>query len=720
VNYRSTIFGLFVVCGAVLAASPSKPPATPVQDVIDTYHGTQIHDPYRWLEEADAAPVKQWIDAQNTYTEGVMGAFKDAKAIAERVGALALTSTQRNAPEIVGDTLFYVRQTPPQPQPVLVAEHWPQGEAKVLVDTNSDANGAAITNFWPSPDGKRVAYGTAAGGGEETTIQFIDVADGKLAADALPYAGGGTTPQALIWDADGKGVTYVRLPLPDTVTADKTQFNAALFHHSFGTPANADTLAFGKGLSPVAEYTLMTSASAKSAAAFVHYGDGNPDALYLRTGSEWKPALGTQANIRAAASVNNAAVWDGERLLVIAYEYAPRGKLVAVDADGKSRVLVAQGEWALNGVAPIKDGFLITQVNGPDWRVQQYKADGQLVRTVPLPQTGIGIGAIASTTQSPQALISYSGWSTPTRWAQYDSGSGTLKTVFEVSAAADYSKLKTWRLDATSADGTKVPVTVVALGDAKPDGKRPLILSAYGGYGITQSPRFAGANLAWLERGGVYALANIRGGGEFGEGWHADGMLAKKQHCFDDLHAAAQELVKAKWTDSAHLGILGGSNGGLLMGAALTQHPGDYRAVVSFVGVYDMLRSELWPNGAYNVSEYGTVANKADFDWLRAYSPLHNIKPDTAYPAVLLITGVNDPRVAPWQSRKFAAALQSANKSPHPIVLLTRMNEGHGVTASFSQRVGNTGVALGFFAEQLGLGPAPKTPMDKTRAAALH
>jgi len=721
VKHRSTLslLGFAVACTVALAA-PSKPPATPIHDVVDTHHGTQVHDGYRWLEDADAPAVKQWIDAQNAYTEKVMGGFADAKALGERVGELALTSTQRSAPEIAGNTLFYLRQTPPQPQAVLVAQAWPAGEAKVLVDTNSDANGAAITNFWPSPDGKRVAYGTAEGGGEETTIRFVDVADGKVAADALPDAGGGTTPQALVWDADGKGVAYVRLPLPGSVPAEKSQFNAALFHHAFGTAASADTLNFGKDLSPVAEYALAASANGKYAAAFLHYGDGNPDAVYLRTEQEWKQALGTDANVRAAASVNNAAVWDGNRLLVIAYQFAPRGKLLALDTDGRSRTLVAQGDWAMNGVAPVKDGFLLTQVNGPDWRVQHYASDGRLVRTVPLPQTGIGIGSIASSADSTAALISYSGWSLPAHWAQYDAAAGTLKTVFEVSAPADYSKIKTWRLDAKSADGTLIPVTLVALADAKPDGKRPLILSAYGGYGVTTAPRFTGPNLAWLERGGVYAVANIRGGGEFGEGWHAGGMLANKQHCFDDFHAAAQALVAAHWTDAAHLGILGGSNGGLLMGAALTQHPADYRAVVSFVGVYDMLRSELWPNGEYNVSEYGTVANKADFGWLYKYSPLHNVKKDTAYPAVLLVTGVNDPRVAPWQSRKFAAALQDANSSPHPILLLTHMNEGHGVTASFSQRVGNTGAALGFFAEQLGLGPAPKQGAGKTDAAALR
>jgi prolyl oligopeptidase len=222
--------------------------------------------------------------------------------------------------------------------------------------------------------------------------------------------------------------------------------------------------------------------------------------------------------------------------------------------------------------------------------------------------------------------------------------------------------------------------------------------------------------LAWLERGGVYAWANIRGGGEYGEGWHADGSRANKQHCFDDLHAAARALIDARWTDAAHLGIVGGSAGGLLMGVALTQHPEDYRAVVSLVGDYDALRLEVYPNGEYGTHEFGTVTNAAEFAWLNAYSPLQHVRPGTAYPAVLLITGENDPRVAPWQSRKFAAALQKANASPRPILLITRRGEGHGVTSSFSQRVGNTGAELSFFAEELGLAPAapPTSPSNTT------
>ncbi|MGH8216335.1 MAG: prolyl oligopeptidase family serine peptidase, partial [Rhodanobacteraceae bacterium] len=368
---------------------PAMPPSTPEHAVTETFFGTVVHDPYRWLEDADAPAVQRWIAAQNAHTEKVVDGFKDAEAIAKRVRELALTSTQRSDPEIVGGTLFYLRQTPPQPQAVLVAQGWPQGETRVLVDPNAARGGMAITGYWPSPDGKHVAYGTAEGGDEATTIRFIDVATGKTLPDALPQAGGGTTPQALVWDADGKGVTYVRLPLHGTVPDDQLQFGAALYRHVLGSNAKDDTLEFGKGSSRVAEYTLLGSADGRHAAALLHYGDGAPDAVYLRNGNgHWKLALDTEANVRAASGVNHGAAWDGDRLLVIAYQDAPRGKLLALDTTGRAKLLVPQGGWAMHSVAPIGGGFLITEVRGPDWRVQQYDADGRLTRTVGLPESG--------------------------------------------------------------------------------------------------------------------------------------------------------------------------------------------------------------------------------------------------------------------------------------------------------------------------------------------
>ena len=683
------------------SVAAAEAPPTAMHDVTDGYHGTVVHDPYRWLEQADAPEVQQWIEAQNRHTESVLGSFAGREAIAKRVGELALTSTQQSDPKLLRGTLFYLRQTPPQPQAVLVAQAWPGGEPKVLVDTNAANGDIAITDYWPAPDGRRVAYGVAQGGDENTTIHFVDVASGKVAADALGYAGGGTSPPALAWDADGKGVSYARLPLPGSAAPARLQFNAALYHHAFGTPASADTRVLGKDFSPIAEFILLSSASGAQAAALVQDGDGNPEQVYLRQGRQWHRVLGPEANVMPS-SLTQSAAWDGERLLLISYQDAPRGRLLSIAPGGERQVLVAQQDWAMNGITPLRGGFLVAEVSGPDWRVRHYASDGRLLRTVALPPR-VGINALASEPDAAVALIGYSGWTQPTRWVRYDAASGTLSTLFEVKPAADYSQVRSYRLEARSADGTRVPVTLLALAGTRPDARRPAILSAYGGFGLAQAPRFLGPYLAWLEHGGVYAFANIRGGSEFGEPWHSGGRLGNKQHCFDDFHAAAQALVSERWTNSAHLGIFGGSNGGLLMGASLTQHPQDYRAVVSFVGIYDMLRAQLWPNGEYNTAEYGSVSNASDFSWLAAYSPLLHVHTASAYPAVLLITGENDPRVAPWHSRKFAAALQHASSTPRPILILTRKNEGHGVTSSFSQRVGNTGVMLAFFAQQLDL-----------------
>lgn len=688
---------LFSVPALAAHSSDGGPPETRRGDTVTTYWGVEVADPYRWLESGDSAPVKQWIAAQNAYADRVLSSFPESRVMAGRVRALALTSTRRSSPQLLAGHLFFMQLTPPEGQPELRVRAWPDGEAKTLVNPNTMKH-VAITGYWPSPDARYLVYGTAKGGGEATTLHVIETASGKTLPATIPHAGGGTSPQGVVWDADGHGFLYVRFPEPGS------PFYAMLYHHELDTPASADEPAFDKGLSPVAEYDFAVSADGSHAAIMVHYGDGNPDYVYLRGAGGIDEVFGPAANIRAAAW-NHRAGWLGSKFVVIAYRGAPRGKLVTVDEDGDTEVLVPQleGRWAMDGIALIEGGVLITEVSGPDWRIAQYDAEGNFVRFVPLAQQGIGFGAIASSWDSPVALIAWSGWKTPTRWVRYDTRAGTLETVFSVEPAADYSGLRTYRLTATSSDGTKVPVTVVAMKGVEPDGERPAILYGYGGFGITVAPHFMGPMLAWLERGGIYALANIRGGGAYGEGWHEAGMLGNKQNVFDDFHAAAKALVEAGWTDPEHLGILGASNGGLLMGAVLTQHPEQFGAVVSFVGIYDMLRWELWPNGRFNISEYGTVTKKQDFEWLYAYSPLQHVEKGTAYPAVLLETGVNDPRVAPWQSRKFAAALQWATSSDKPILLITRMHQGHGVNVSFSQQVGNTAAALAFFAHELGL-----------------
>jgi len=673
-----------------------RPPASPRGDDATVLHGVRVADPYRWLENADAPAVRQWIAAQNRHTDYMIAAMPDGKAMADRVGQLAITSTTRSSPLLAGGTLFFLQETPPQPQPELMAQPWPDGKPRVLVDLNAHGGNTAITAYWPSPSGRYLAYGTAEGGSELTTIHVLDVATGKPLPDALPWAGGGTTPQGLAWDADEKGFTYVRFP-PPPAGQQVRQFHAALVHHRLGQPAAADTVVFGRDYSKIAEYRLLSSPGAKQLAVLANVGDGGPATVYLREGAQWKKVLGAKANVRTAA-------WVGARLVVASFADAPRGKLLAVDAHGRVDELLGQRDGAVQAIAPVADGFLVTRSWGPDWWVDQYDADGKPVRRLPLPAHGIGIDGIAAERGSDHALIDYGGWTLPSRWADYDAKTGTLKTVFEVKPAADYSQVAVRHIDGTSKDGTRIPVTVLAMKGVTPDGRRPTILYGYGGFDIPVAPHFVGPMLAWLERGGVLAYANIRGGNEDGEAWHAEGQGLHKQNVFDDFHAAALALVDTHWTDRRHLGILGGSNGGLLMGASLVQHPRDYRAVVSMVGIYDVIRHETeFANGAYNVPEYGSVADPAQFKATLAYSPLQNVQPHTAYPAVLMTTGANDPRVAPWQSRKFTAALQNATSSGLPVLLLTRMNAGHGIGAPFSQRVGNTALALTFFAQELGL-----------------
>lgn len=693
---RLLAVSLFVACGA--HAATSQAPSTPKRMVSETLAGQPVNDPYRWLENPEAADVKQWIDAQNAYTEATIGAMRLGKALSARVRELAITSTTRSSPTLAGGTLFYFENTPPQAQPLLVAKAWPDGPTRTLVDPNQGDGSTAITEYWPSPSGRYLAYGTAEGGSELTTIHILDTTTGKALPDLLPLAGGGTTPQALAWDADEKGVTYARFETPAAGQALR-EFDAVLAHHTIGEAATKDRTVFGKGYSHVAEYILLEGKGGTSTALLANEGDGGPAEVYLRQGKgEFKRVLGREADVRSAA-------WVGDRLIVVAFADAPRGRLLAVGADGKRSDVLGQGDGAIQHVSAMGDGFLVVRSAGPDWWADQYDAKATLVRRVPLPATGITIGGVASEAGQNKALLSYGGWTTPTRWAEYDGASGTLKTVFEVKPAADYSKVKVSRIDGVSKDGTKIPVTVISMDGITPNGKRPTILYSYGGFGLPVTPGFIGANLAWLERGGVLAYANIRGGNEFGEAWHEQGQKQRKQNVFDDFYAASQALIDTKWTDRGHLGILGGSNGGLLMGAALTQHPEQYRAVVGAVGIYDVPRHETaFANGPYNVSEYGSTTDPVIAKAMLAYSPLHNVRAGTKYPAVLLTTGANDPRVAPWQSRKFAAALQDASTSGQPVLLLTRMNAGHGVGAPFSQRVGNAALQLTFFATELGLG----------------
>lgn len=683
------------LCLYLTGATWAEPPVTRTTSQVREYHGRTVPEPFGWLEEANSPEVKSWIEAQNSYAEKELAKYSGREALAKRVGELSLTAPTRYAPRLAGDTLLFMKDTPPAAQPVLVGKSWPDGQERVLVDTNKDEHPSAITDFWPSPSGKYVAYGTAVGGSELTTIFFVDTTTGKRLPDVLPQAAGGTTPPALAWDADEKGVTYVRLP-------KDSLFDASLYHHKMGSDPTEDTVAFGQGLSSVAEWVLSESPEGDLAAAMVHFGDGAPYQIIFRTPQGWKSVAGPEADIRQGGH------WFSGGLLAVSHQRAPRGEVRVYRPDGSFEVLIPESQWAVIDVYPVQGGVLVARVWGDQQRVEHWSDKGEFVRVVPLPVDGIGLGSIASSGSSPEALITYQGWTFPVRWASYNARTGQLKTIYEVAPVGDFDEVVLTRTEAVSKDGTRVPLSVLHHKSVTPNGERPTILYAYGGFGVLQQPKYLGSTLAWLERGGVYAVANIRGGGEFGEPWHQQGMKQQKQNVFDDFYAAAQALHQAGWTNPEKLGIMGGSNGGLLVAASLVQHPSAFQAVVGLVGVYDSLGHERFPNGRYNIPEFGDTAIRNQFEAILAYSPLQNVKKGTPYPATLLQTGENDLRVAPWQTRKFGAALQAATSSDQPVLIVTNVNAGHGQGASFSQKVGKAALALTFFAQHLGLSDSPK------------
>ncbi len=688
-----------VLAGAAFALTP---PGSPKDGSASAIHGTTVPDPWRWLEQTDTARVRDWIGAQNAYAEAHLSGTALGDALAERIGELSHTGTVRYGPRLAGGTLFYFEFTPPQAQPVLMAQAWPDGQARALVDPNTMDGDIAITEVWPSPSGRYLAYGVAEGGAELTTVHILDARSGKPLRERLPLAGGGTTAPGLAWDDDEKGFLYVRFPNPRKGEAFE-EFHAALWHHRLGDAATRDRVVFGEDFSPIAAWRLYPGGPGRLA-VLANVGDGGPADVWLRRGqgaaSRFTRVLGAEANVRGAS-------WVGGRLFVTSFADAPRGRLLGIDVAGEVSEVLPQRTGAIQHVAPIGDGFLVERSWGMEGWVEQFDAQARFVRRVPLPRDA-GIGAIASEPGQASALMTYSTWATPTRWVRFDAGTGALETLFEAAPVADYSKVRVHRIDGVSRDGTRVPVTILALDGIEPNGRRPTILYGYGGFEVPLKPGFIGANLAWLERGGVYAYATLRGGNEFGEDWHAQGQKLSRQNVFDDFHAAMRALLDGGWTDREHLGLMGGSNGGLLVGATLVQQPADFRAGVALVGIYDSLRHESeFANGKYNVPEYGSIADPGQFRATLAYSPLHNVTPGTAYPALLMTTGVNDPRVAAWQSHKFAAALQSATSSGRPVLVVTRMDAGHGMGAPFSQRVGNTALAMTFFARELGLAGSP-------------
>jgi prolyl oligopeptidase len=701
----TAVLAAIALLGATAQPPPLDYPPTKTVPVTDTYFGTVVADPYRWLENPNDPAVKMWAAEQTKlavdYIEG-RPSYVEFKA---RVAELSHTSTSRFGLVIHGGHLIYERETPPQQQPQLVVRDGLAGAERVLFDPAAGADGGSqpsIETVAVSSDGTKAAFTTQLGGSEDETIHVVDTVSGQLLPDTLAHAGGGTSPVAIGWDGDGKG--FLRTQWPKNADGTYASAGILIVHHVLGTDPATDTYVFGKDMSPKAEYAIASSLDGSVQAISETDGDGVHASVYMRRGTAaFARVAGPDAGIGSSGDSGGAFV--GDAYYAVAHKRDSRGEVVALVAGGafeSAKVVVPATSIVTSRIVPAAGGFVTGDIDGGDGSARLFRAGGTLRATLPVPKIST-LTDLGADPRGGPIVIGYENYTTPAKWIAFDPASGrTSDTGIAVKAPGDFSNIVAERVFVPSIDGkVKIPLEIVHARNSKRDGTAPTVMTAYGAYGIISSPYFSPASLAWFERGGVRAQAMIRGGGEYGEAWHQAARLATKTVSSDDLAACAAWLANNGYGNARHLGIIGGSAGGFLMGLALTRDPKLYRAVVSEVGIYDLLRVELTPNGAYNTPEFGTVKDPAQFSWMLAQSPYHNVKKGTAYPAVLMTTGENDPRVEPYMSRKMVAMLQSATDSGDPVLLIERSGQGHGIGNSFDQRVQTTTEVDVFFESQL-------------------
>ena len=609
--------------------------------------------------------------------------------------------------------LFALKRQPPKQQPMLIVLPSAQAvdQARVLVDPNAmDAKGGTIIDwFVPSADGKLLAVSLSHGGTESGDVHLFDVATGKQTGEVIPRVNSGTAGGDLAWVPDGSGFFYTRHPHAGERPAADLDFYQQIYFHKLGTPTASDRYELGQGFPRVAESQIEIDDRTGYALATVQFGDGGEFEHYLR------PPTGPWKQIsHFKDGIIQVVFGPSDRLYLVSRKGAPRGRIESIsltDPDiSRAQVVVPEGPDAIvtsfsvgrAKIVPTADRLYVEyQLGGPS-ELRVFDLDGH---PLPAPKQ-LPVSSVYEVVklEGNDVLFGNTSYLVPPGFYHLHAAENRVeKTALATVSPVNFSDIEVTREFATSKDGTKVPVNILFPKGTKLDGLNPAIAYGYGGFGISMTPAFSAVRHVLFEHGFVFAIANIRGGAEYGEAWHLAGNLTHKQNVFDDFAAAIEHLIARRYTSPAHLAIEGGSNGGLLMGATLTQHPDLMRCVVSHVGIYDMLRTEFSPNGAFNITEYGTVNNLAQFQALYAYSPYHHVKEGTKYPAALFLTGANDPRVDAMQSRKFVARLQAANASGEPILLRTSSDTGHGLDSPLSARIAETVDVDAFIFDRLGV-----------------
>jgi prolyl oligopeptidase len=689
-----------LVAAAVWAAE--APPPTTKHPVTDVYHGIRVVDDYRWLENWAEPAVRAWSDAQNQYARRYLDVLPMRSEIeAELKKFLGNPSPRYRALTTRKGKLFALKTLPPKEQPFLVVfdspDH-PEGEHIIVDPAALDSTGHTAIDFYvASPDGRYVAVSLSQGGSESGDLRVYDTATGKPLADVVTRVNGGTAGGSLAWNADSSGFYYTRYPRSGERPPADLDFYQQVWFHKLGS--NEDTYSLGKDFPRIAEIALQSSEDGRHVMARMSNGDGGEHSHYL---------LGANGQWTQVARLADEVEWmefgnDGF-LYLLSRQNAPMGKILKLPMDRPdlthAQTLVPESRVAIEDFLIVGAWLFVADLAGGPSEIRVFDTAGKPHGSVPLEPVS-AVNQMAP--YNGQLLFQTVSYLHPPAWKRFDLASGkTTATALAETSPADFSDTEVIREFAVSKDGTRIPLTILRRKGTRLDGNNPTLLYGYGGYNISLSPNFLPHIRPLLEKGVVYAVANLRGGGEYGEAWHRAGNLTNKQNVFDDFAGCARWLIDQHYTSPARLAIEGGSNGGLLMGAELTQHPELFHAVVSHVGIYDMLRVELSPNGAFNVTEFGTVKELSQFRALYAYSPYHHVVDGTQYPAILFMTGANDPRVDPANSRKMIARLQ-ASGTRQPVLLRTSGTTGHGIGTALSERIAEQTDVLSFLFAQWGI-----------------
>ena len=706
------LIAVIAVCGFVLAVTllakdeGSIPhlsyPVAKTVDQVDDYHGVKVADPYRWLEDTDSADTHAWVEAENKLTFGYLEQIPYRKSIHDRLTKL-WNYERFGVPEQQGGRYFYQHNSGLQNQSVLYVAESLTAEPRVLLDPNtlSTDGTVALVGHAVSDDGKLLAYGTSASGSDWMEWRVREVSTGKDLPDLIKWV----KFSGASWTKDGKGFFYSRYdePKQGTMLRDANYFQK-LYFHRLGTPQAEDKLiyerpdnkelGFAGQVTDDGHYLMITVWQGTSPKNRLYYKDlTKPDSEVVKLLDDFDAEY---------QFIDN----DGPVLWMKTDLDAPRGRLIAIDTQHPERAnwktIVPEGKDKLNSANVLNDSFVLAYLKDAQTEVRVYDLSGKFIRNVDLPGIGTADG-FGGKRKDKETFYAFTSFIVPTSIYRYDLEAGKSAVFRQPKVDFDPNRYETEQVFYKSKDGTRVPMFLTHKKGLKLDGQNPVLLYAYGGFNISLTPAFSVANIVWLEMGGVYAQPNLRGGGEYGEDWHQAGTKLKKQNVFDDFIGAAEWLITNHYTTPSNLAIRGGSNGGLLVGACLTQRPDLYGATLPQVGVMDMLRFHKFTIGWAWTSDYGSSDDPDIFKALYAYSPLHNLKTGTKYPATLVTTADHDDRVVPGHSFKFAATLQADQAGSAPVLIRIETKAGHGAGKPISKQIEEIGDAWTFVAKNLNM-----------------